>query len=135
MTLSELKTVLTLIGSIGANKVDEIIDCSKSKAHMQYLQDDDVEPKISLISAYHSMKDQYLAIPKKPKFQPITFTIKSEEELIALRIATGKISVTAISTSLHDLGVKRTPDEVDNICNKNYAMFNVFDEIFESRVK
>jgi hypothetical protein len=57
MTLSELKTILTLIGSIGANKVDEIIDCSKNKAHMQYLQDDDVEPRISLIEAYHSMKE------------------------------------------------------------------------------
>jgi hypothetical protein len=135
MTLSELKTILTLIGSISPKKIDGIIDCSKSQESLQYLQDDNVESRINLIDAYHSMKDKYLAIPKKPKFRPITFTIESEEELIALRIATGKISGSVISMALDDLGVRRKHDEVDQICNANYAMFGVFAKIFEGQVK
>jgi hypothetical protein len=135
MTLSELKTILTLIGSIAANKVDEIIDCSKSKGHMKYLQDDNVEPRINLSGTYHSMKEQYLAIPKKPKFQPIQFTIESEEELIALRLATGKVNESTISNYLCASGIKCTQDEVDHIYNKNYSMYCKFDEIFVSRVK
>jgi hypothetical protein len=134
MTLSEVKTILTLVGSITPNDIDIIIDHSKNKEHMKYLQDG-VEPRINLIEAYHSMKEQYLAIPKKPKFQPITFTIESEEELIALQVATGKISGITISKALHDLGVKRKPDEVEQIYNKNYAMYCKFDEIFDGQVK
>jgi hypothetical protein len=81
------------------------------------------------------MKDQYLAIPKKPKFQPIQFTIESEEELIALRIATGKVNGSTISNSLCASGIKRTQDEVDYIYNKNYSMYCKFDEIFGDQVK
>jgi hypothetical protein len=135
MTLSELKTIITLIGSIAADKVGEIIDYSKSKGHMKYLQDDDVESRINLSWTYHSMKEQYLAIPKKPKFQPLTVTIESEEELIALRIATGKLNGSIIRASLHDSGINHTQEEVDKIWSENYAMFRVFDKIFEGQVK
>jgi hypothetical protein len=135
ITLSEFKTILALVGSTPAHKVDEILNSSKSKGHMKYLQDDDVEPRINLIGAYHSMKEQYLAIPKTPKFQPITFTIESEEELIALRVGSGKVSGSIISTTLHDLGIRCTHDKVDQICSANLAMFGKFDKIFEYQVK
>jgi hypothetical protein len=127
MTLSEFKTILAIVACITPNEVPDIIEVSKSRETTKFLHDG-IKPNNDLVETYHSMKEQYLAIPKKPKFQPLTVTIESEEELIALRVATGRISGLTVSNTL-------SKDEVDQICNENYAMFCKFDKIFEGQVK
>jgi hypothetical protein len=134
MTLSEFKTILAIVAGSTPNEIYICITLSKSRESTKYLHDG-IKPNNDLYKAYHSMKEQYLAIPKKPKFQPIQFTIESEEELIALKVATGKINGSTISNSLCASGIKRNQDEVDQIYNKNYAMFCKFDKIFEGQVK
>jgi hypothetical protein len=134
MTISEFKTILAIVACITPNEVPDIIEVSKSRETTKFLHDG-IKPNNDLVETYHSMKEQYLAIPKKPPFQPLTATIESEEELIALRIALGRVSGHAIASELPVIGISRVQDEVDKIFKANYLMFQQFDMIFSGQVK
>jgi hypothetical protein len=127
MTLSELKSIIALVGNSSQTDLSHAVNKANFNDEVKFIN--------RLTQVYNSLEEQYLAIPKKPKFQPIAFTIESEEELIALRVGTGEISGSIISATLYNLGVRRKQDEVDQISNANYAMFGVFDKIFEGQVK
>jgi hypothetical protein len=124
MTLSELKSIIALVGNSSQTDLSHAVDKANFKDEIN-----------RLTQVYNSLEEQYLAIPKKPKFQPITFTIESEEELIALRVGTGQLSGSLIEKVLTDLEVKRKSDDIDKIYNANYSVFRQFDEIFEGQVK
>lgn len=130
MTLSELKTIIALLGNSKDTDLETAI-----KRHLIFIgkDTDTVKYVKTLTPIYDSMKEQYNEIPKKPKFQPITFTIESEEELAAIRIGTGQLSGNVIEKVLTDLEVKCNSNEVDKIYNANYSMFRQFDKIFEGR--
>ena len=126
MTLSELKTIVALVGASTDANLQSAISYYKNR------QSDDVKYVEEIFPLFTHLKDTYNEIPK---FQPLTVTIESEEELIAIRIGLGKLSGPMIENCLNGLRISRDSNELDKIYKANYSMFLKFDTIFEGQVK
>lgn len=126
LKLQQLKTLVAIMGRTSDKDAREAIAGCISD------HDDTVKYATHTYPIYNALCMSYKAVPKLPKFQPITFTIESEEELAALRIATGQLSTSVIENVLVDLDMDQPAGP---IMGANCLIFDQFDAIFAGKTK
>jgi hypothetical protein len=126
LKLRQLKTLVAIVGQ------SSNADAAHAIAEDNHDFNDTVWFETLTYPIYDALYNAYATAPKGPTFTPITFTIESEEELAALRIATGKVSHKVIEGVLADLGMDRPANP---IMDANCLIFDQFDEIFSGKTK
>lgn len=126
LKLQQLKTLVALVGRTSDS--DAVVAIAENYSDIN----DAIKFAPSTYPIYQSLCDAYSSAPKAPEFTPITFTIESEEELAALRIATGRVSTNAIKDVLLDLDLDK---DADSIMIANCEIFDQFDAIFSGKTK
>lgn len=96
MTLKELSTIIAIIGGMSSNDMMKSIQLFKSFRTETVDMIQDIGTEDNTFNLWHSLINEIKSAPKKPKFKPFTIEVESMEELLALRIGTGRLTKSCI---------------------------------------
>lgn len=128
LKLQQLKTLVAIVGRTSDSDAGAAVAIAENYSDLG----DHVKYATSTYPIYQTLCGAYSSAPKVPEFTPITFTIESEEELAALRIATGRLSTNVIEGVLFDLDLEK---DANSIMTANCKIFDKFDTIFSGKTK